>query len=237
MFIAQELVDAIVDQVYENLAGQIDQRQMLGTCSLVSKSWLPRSQSLLFRQVSLEPGPTSTRFLDLLNCPHSAISSYVKILALISHRPESILSKLASLEALECLELRQIKCTQSIGSVRFPKLRMLKIHGKFDTYENISDIVAACPSLSQLDITWSEIVLFGGPTALPSSLKYVNLSSLHRDDILVWLVSGDQLPPIETFKLFQYFGSPEVIARCLIAFAPSLKNLSLDFYGEFVQGA
>jgi hypothetical protein len=116
---------------------------------------------------------------------------------------------------------------------------MLTISGSFDLFENVSDLVSACPSLRQLDITGGNIVLPGGTTdALPSSLKCVDLSNLHGDGFLEWLVSTkDQLPPIETFKLSQYFGSSKAIARCLTALSPSLKNLSLDVFGEDIQGA
>jgi hypothetical protein len=237
--LALELVESIIDQLYEDLSGQSDQKRMLGSCSLVSKSWLPRSRSYLFREVSLVPWSYRKlkSFTNLLDSEHCTISSYVKTLTLHWFRLETTIPLVAGLHALERLDLRNVKWSSRIGHVRFRKLRILKINNSsFDAYTGIADIVSVCPSLEQLDIDRVHIVLSeAARITLPSSLRSISLGlSYVHAFIFDWFVSGGQIPPIETLRLFHGFGAGS--ARFVAAFSHSLKNLSLGVIGEDTEG-
>jgi hypothetical protein len=241
--LALELVEGIIDQLYEDLSGQGDQKRMLGFCSLVCKSWLPRSRFYLFREVSVTPDQGCLeleKFTDLLDSEHCTISSYVKTLTLHVYRLAMTIPLVAGFHALERLELRNVKWSSSIGCVIFRNVRILKItHSSFDACTGIAEVVSMCPSLEQLDVHGVYIVLPRvSDITLPSSLRSINLGFGHVHPFMFdWFVSGDQIPPIETLRLFHYIGAEsDAITRLVAAFSHSLKNLSLDIYGEHTQG-
>jgi hypothetical protein len=79
MFIPQELVDAFIDQVYEDLAGKNDQPQMLGSCSLVSKKSIPSLQqsftrtNFFWKNNSIFRPPGLPTFYHLAICEKSGL--------------------------------------------------------------------------------------------------------------------------------------------------------------------
>jgi hypothetical protein len=244
-----ELVDAIIDRVRDD-ANYMERRRILGVCSLVSKSWLPRSRSHLFRQVQLLTYRRQRigQFLNLLSSPISTITPYVKVLDLKQndHGPEPgwwapTVRRLTGLYALQGLVISAIRANfpTTFFISRFHNLQTLQLVGcNLDSYAHLSAILSLGPSLRHL--TLDDLTVYSYPktgVTLPSSLRTISLYRRASGHTLEWLVSGDQVPAIDTLILQPIFlKEHQALANCLWAFGPTLRNLRFDLKGDLGQG-
>ena len=172
-----ELVDAIIDQIHLDVvyhdtdqyqAAQRSRKRALDACSLVSKSWLPRSRSHLFQSITLlrELVRESLTFVALLHAPLSTIAPYVQELCLNEARGRyksevrwlnAALPRLTVLSAIMSLvvdaarfDVLEIEDTTSFfGS--FQMLRKLDLSDcTFATSEQLIEVLGAIPSLEYL---------------------------------------------------------------------------------------
>ena len=171
-----ELVDAVIDQVHWDVGSDTSfatcsvmkksRNRCLGVCSLVCKSWLPRSRYRLFESVSLSRyfiGRTSC-FVALLEAPLSTIAPYVRSLTLEEARGRSsgevrylngILSRLAVLSAVESLSISAAMFNVLEAAVTtsffasFQKLKKLFLH--HCTFGSFLQLVGALSAIPDLD--------------------------------------------------------------------------------------
>ena len=171
-----ELVDAVIDQVHWDVGSdtclatysvmQKSRNRCLGVCSLVCKSWLPRSRYRLFKSVGLYRHliDQTSCFVALLEAPLSTIAPYVRSLTLEEERGRSsgevrylngILSRLTVLSAVETLSIDaamfnvlEAEVTTSFFA-SFQKLKELFLH--HCTFESFSQLVGALSAIPGLD--------------------------------------------------------------------------------------
>jgi hypothetical protein len=172
-----ELVDTIIDQIHLDLvyvdtdqyqAAKRSRKRSLDACSLVSKSWLPRSRYHLFESITLSRGSVtkSLALVALIHAPLSTIAPYVRELHLDEawgrYKTEvrwlnAALPRLSVLSAIESLfvdaarfEVLETEDTSNFfGS--FQMLRKLDLSDcKFATSEQLIGVLGAIPSLEDL---------------------------------------------------------------------------------------
>jgi hypothetical protein len=186
-----ELADAIIDQIYwEDIADQrlryrdpgirwqqwealrLFYRRSLCACSIVCKSWLPRSRYRLFKTVELER-LTSMRkkpqnFVALLEDPLSTIPPYVRHLTLEEALDRNeyevrwlngVLSQLTVLSAIESLVVDGARFemleTEDITKffASFQSLKLLRLRRcVFWSYTQMIEILSANPNLEDLTL-------------------------------------------------------------------------------------
>jgi hypothetical protein len=232
--IPPEIVDAFIDQVNVSV---------LGVCSLVSKSWLPRSRRHLFERVviirdGLKP------FLDLLDSPLCTVKPFVQIVELRGYWiPDPRWVELG-LSAILSLPAVRDFCIVSAGFTSpdspkilpsFQNLQDLALSDcEFTSVAQLLDALSLCKSLknvllSSLIIRDSDVAVSSPP---PPSLRCVDLHTFRANsfvkNIAEWLVSGEHIS-IETLKLSIPENDIQAIAHCVRGLGPSLKTLEVDF--------
>jgi hypothetical protein len=194
------------------------QRRLLGACSLVSKSWLPRSRYRLFGEVALQSQRTMD-LLDLLGSSLSTIAPYVRTLKVEEEWDQDnygdprwldvdVLLKLSVIHALETLFIYKARFdtmdTQSTSSffASFHKLQTMQFrHCTFST--QLFDTLHPSPTLEcvglfNLQIAHAELLPGHKGPPPPGLKRLVFASSGH---LLKWLASGTQMPPVDTLEL------------------------------------
>jgi hypothetical protein len=239
-----EIVDAFIDQVVANVFFEVN-KNLLGTCSLVSKSWLPRSRQHLFQRVVIPQEEGVKPFLDLLYSPLCTIKPYVQILDLEEGMDNNPIWLGDGLPRLSTLLPAVWNLSIEGGKFPFPDLvtslasfqnlrDLTLIDCVFNSLSQPCGTLSLCTSLKNLFLSSLVVNNFDVPSAVnsppPPSLKSVNF---HKDiplnGILLWLASGEHVS-IETLKLFSIQEDQvPTITNCLRALGPSLKVLELGF--------
>jgi hypothetical protein len=268
--IPPEIVDSVIDHIYHSLppyqlgsdayhewrVRALERQALLGTCSLVSKSWLPRSRHLFFTHISLPHFQfgRAMAFLDLLDSPHSTIPAYARSLHLgeglgrfenESRWLNAVLPQLTALYSLETLTISTDGCFDMQGPptgdihgffASFQKLQTLTLtRCAFDTRAQIYEVLHSVPSLGHLTL---DGLILNHPetdpvsTAPPTfSLRYLNIGHVDgKEHLIVWLASGTQISALSTLQLESIEARDSwVIGYFLRVLGSSLKSLSLTF--------
>jgi hypothetical protein len=242
-----ELVDAIIDQIH--LADQSSRRRALIACSLVSKSWLPRSRYHLFHTKLLWHRMEPWTFVALLHAPLSTITPYVRELRLhetwgrCTYGPwlNAALPRLTILSAITSLLVKGARfqvletedTTKFFGS--FQMLRELSLVGcTFATSEQVIGVLGAIPSLEYLRLNGVDLSinvrLEAGRYPTPSRLHtLVFTDAFVMREILQWLVKDAPVPPIRTLELrVDQIEDLQPAADFLQALGPSVTNLTIS---------
>jgi hypothetical protein len=256
-----EVVDAIIDELqsspylyqrtpdyYEWKAQAAERVQLLGACSLVSKSWLPRSRYFLFMGVFLcnLPLDRAMAFLDLLDSPHSTISPYVRTLTLEEAQStwlNAVLPRCTALHSVEALNITngcfhlQRPPTEDVASffASLRKLRMLSLtRCTFATYAQLHEALHSIPSLEYLLLSDNFVMNHSETDAVstappPFALKYLSISPIDgKGGMIEWLaLSGQEIPKISLGSIESKDSG--AIAHFLLALGPFLKSLVLEF--------
>jgi hypothetical protein len=247
-----EVFEAIIDEIAlseeDKDPKHFLQKDMLRVCSLVCKLWLPRSRHYLFDTVIIDYDKRGRResFLDLLDNPLCTIRPYVRILEL-EDTPTWVADALPRLSALTQVRDLGIRdgtffvwreSTRPLGS--FQNLQLLALlRCQFHSHTQLFETLSLCTSLQMLFLLnfglgrpERSIPLNSPPP--PRSLRYSEIRNADRNCtniILEWLVSGEQIPAIDTLKLcFSREEETSGLGHCLRALGPSLKNLELGFF-------
>jgi hypothetical protein len=180
-----ELVDAVIDQIHQDvrindgeeqyLASERCRRITLDACSLVSKSWLPRSRYHIFKSVRLRRRSSMRilAFLTLLQAPLSTIALYVRQLHLEEDSGQTknevrwvnaVLPQLTVLSALKSLyvcwaRFDVLKTEDMINFLNsFQQLKKLDFHQcKFATYMQLIRALSASRGLEDVRLDWVQI--------------------------------------------------------------------------------
>jgi hypothetical protein len=238
-----EIVDAFIDQVHEDLFVEVN-TNLLGTCSLVSKSWLPRSRQHLFQRVVIPKEEGAMPFLDLLYSPFCTIKPYVQILELEEGGDNNpiwlgdglpMLSNLLPAVWDLSIEGGRFAFPDLISSLAsFQNLRDLTLMDcVFNSLSQLFGTLSLCTSLQKLFLSSLDVNNLDVSSAVNSSPPPLRFADLHEDiplnDILKWLTSGEHVS-IETLELFSIQEHQIVTTTdCLRALGPSLKVLKLGF--------
>ncbi|KAF7352675.1 hypothetical protein MVEN_01233300 [Mycena venus] len=210
----QELVDAILDYLASDF-------RSLKTCSLVCRSWLPRSRFHLFQTCTLLP-QNILGFSDLLHCPDCTFLRHahtIKATRYYWHPNDPIFNEVApSLPRLA--NVRTVEMMLSIklylagarvdaffrtGFVTaFPQVTRLILTCNFDgTLAPLVDTICFFSALEELHIN----MVFGVLTtpscsALPPQmLHYLELSGDAQGVILAWLNAFNHLSNVDSLTL------------------------------------
>ncbi|KAJ6532743.1 hypothetical protein DFH09DRAFT_1182140 [Mycena vulgaris] len=242
-----ELFDVIIGQVQDDI-------HTLATCGLVCKSWLASSRYHIFNAipVSLRPG-NAQAFIRLATHPLSTFRPYIHSLALLSSNLpggsfdsewlDSIISILAGLPCVTGLLIQNIHwglmnpATKSAFLAGFHGLTHLELcAAQFDSVSHLVQLVCSKPHLEILgfdDLAWDD-PSFDIPATtsqcVPGALHSLRLSNCYKRDILDWLVSHSELPPINHIQLGSVY--PEdtpSIGRFLKRLGSDLLSLQLEF--------
>jgi hypothetical protein len=168
----QELIHAIIDHTAsdesEIPSTQMSQRLMrrvVGTCSLISKAWLPRGRQYLFHNISLYAGERNKehtlRFVELLGSPLGTIAPHVSHLELYDGNDKKTmwlnraLLQLAVLTAVECLHIDHGQF-EMLGDAMitsfFSGFSMLKrLHLAFCTFASSHQLSLALSAAPQIE--------------------------------------------------------------------------------------
>jgi hypothetical protein len=182
----QELIDHVIDHVKWNEQRasyrhddilltylnklQVIERMDLRTCSLISKTWLPRSRYHLFYHVALRAdGTHPLRFLKFLDSPLGQIAPHVRHLELYERTAEcageffwlnKALPRLAGLAAVESLSVycgrfeRLDDATLVAFFSRFSMLKYLRLKRcTFSSPTQLLDAISASAHLERLRLT------------------------------------------------------------------------------------
>lgn len=168
----QELIHAIIDHAAsdesEIPSTQMSQRlirRVVGTCSLISKAWLPRGRQYLFHNISLYAGERKKEhtlcFVELLNSPLGTIAPHVCHLELHDGSDKKTIwlnqasRQLAVLTAVECLHIYHGQF-EMLGDPMitsfFSSFSMLKrLHLSFCTFASSHQITLALSAPPQIE--------------------------------------------------------------------------------------
>jgi hypothetical protein len=235
-----EMIDAVIDQVY---ASNPFPQKLLGICSLVSKSWLPRSRRHLFEWLVIDRFLRMKSFLTLLESPLCTFKPHVQILELAEGscaiwKNNSIRWKDTQFPILPAVRDLSI-CDGTPDTlnlktlVNFSNLQFLGFYRCwFSSSAQLFDVLSPCTSLKNIVFASSEVShVDDSIAALPCSLRSVDLRDTLVDlacVVLKKLASGGRDLEIETIKL-SLVEEIEIqpLGHCLRALGPSLKYLKL----------
>jgi hypothetical protein len=192
-----ELAEKVIDQIYwdekailyvddweQYSASCLYHRRSLCACSLVSKSWLPRSRYRLFESVNLDRGLTkkTLEFLALLESPLSTIAPYVRHLTLEEERGRNeyearwlnaALPRLTVLSAIESL---------TVDGARFEVLGTEDTTGFFASFSSLKELhLSYCTFRSSMQVIG---VLSANPDLEDVSLNVLNIQVKQNSDEL-----------------------------------------------------
>jgi hypothetical protein len=243
----QELIDRIVDHLYDDIPALI-------ALSLTSKSWLSSSRYHTFSEVSLRPW-TAQAFISLLAAPHENITPYVATLRLTAGRFLSqknwMTDGLAQLKALQRVRMLEIKSASwsSLGpqaqealNTHFPLVtHLLLTFVRFQCVCQFADLIRAHPNLEslQLDVvkTWADVSLV--KSCDPPRFRALYLGACEKERFLSWVLSSDQAYQSLRSLVLEQIRDEELpsVGRLLRAVGPSLTRLSvcLPFPGSGVD--
>jgi hypothetical protein len=228
-----EITDAIIDQVSELNVTIKYRKELLGVCSLVSKSWLPRSRHYLFVGVVID---RMRPFLGLLASPLCTIRPFVQVLQLEEESKGDELYRLSALPALQHFSISYGKFTSTRVFATFQNLKILGLYQcHFGSLARLLEALSLCPSLRRIilfELKIGHCVVcdaFNFPPP-PSLVSIVIRGTGRNSDILEWLLPKDRLPVIESVELLLVREDESLaIAKFLRALGPSLKHLELGF--------
>lgn len=228
----------------------------MGSCSLVTKSWLPRSRYHLFGCVDLR-GKSSNRifaFVALLESTNSTIAPYIRRIELDKFQDWEggglyyAVPRLSALPHVRTIIVASSGCdyrsfeTMSSLLGGFTSLSYLLFDEcEFANMGHLANVLAGCSQLEHLKLNYSSILRPGswkvGPslTHIPSAplslLKSVHIAGGVKDcNILQWLVSGNIPPELNTLCLHDV-EEPAIqsVVGHLQALGPALKTLNIGF--------
>ncbi|KAJ8076699.1 hypothetical protein PM082_001122 [Marasmius tenuissimus] len=133
-----ELCDAVIDHCKYN-------RSTLGACSLVSKTWLPRSRSLLFHAISLSKLNLHS-LCPLLASPHCTIAPFIQSCTVFPRVSSDELEKLMS--TMEHSVFRRLQQLTSIVTICIPPQWLAQ--------NTSTSLVSTITSLSVVGLLWYE---------------------------------------------------------------------------------
>jgi hypothetical protein len=131
----------------------------MGMCSLVSKTWLPRSRHRLFRSLYLTPNSKGnpSRFLELLDSPLGTIAPYVHHLWLGGYKYKKTTGRLLNKTLRRLTVLTAVEFL-SISLIQFERLDDVAITKFFSSFSGLKALqLNECSFLSshQLSIVLS----------------------------------------------------------------------------------
>jgi hypothetical protein len=149
------------------------------------------------------------------------------------------LSRVSILRAVQCLTIYHGFFDFLVSIEYFAGLCVLQelklFHCTFNFTTLVFDALSQCTSLKHLCldnivITYRCELVPSGPKP-PPSLTCLEIGEMdHKTTVLEWLISGTQVPPINTLKLSLILeDETSAIAHCLKMLGPFLKNLSVAF--------
>ncbi|KAJ7901622.1 hypothetical protein B0H13DRAFT_2514526, partial [Mycena leptocephala] len=209
--VPQELFELIIDHfVYRS----IENRKTLLSCSLVCRSWVPRSRHHVFKKCRLHPGNVLT-FGQLLSSPACTFLPHVHwIFASRNYKKradrnfDSITDGLRRLTSLEILELSGVIHTGTNFERGFlsafkgiPELRL--VGHLSSTPERIIDLICLFPSLQRLVVSIQTFVLTLSSSVYPlppPGLHHVAVARNGVKPISAWLLASKHMNKLESFS-------------------------------------
>ncbi|EKM53917.1 uncharacterized protein PHACADRAFT_209758 [Phanerochaete carnosa HHB-10118-sp] len=104
-YLAQELVDHIIDTIADTPNRRFTTERTLATCTLVARAWLPRSSTHLFERIALRPDDLEQFFSALETC-HRLVANVAELE--LTSGPYAGLESVAALLLLRPPRLRRI---------------------------------------------------------------------------------------------------------------------------------
>lgn len=237
-----ELTDEIIGYLHTD-------RPALRTCTLVCKTWLPRSRHFLVGYLKLKPS-NSGLFFRLIDSPLSTITSHVHSLHIQREYGgggplwfKDLLPRLiifADTVTSITLTLANFLTMEAESTYEFwSSFRSLEHLGlmqcRFISFAQLAGLLCACPELQRLSLTslsWHfDDVLSVSREMIqrPLILQKVELTGSGQAAVLDWLEAGEVLPPISEVTLHSISADNVAqIGSFLRALGSSLRCLKID---------
>ena len=214
----------------------------LRACSLTCKAFLPASRYHLFYRVRLLSGNITRRFLDIICSTPSSTSpcQYIRHLCLVEARHGSWVNEALSLLAtrlldVTILELDSLEWSELNDTGRamilsgFQRVKHLEMtFSKFETLEQMNQLITSFPSLTHLSCSQTYWETGGMPTIpLPHGLQSITLDS-RQSIVFHRLLSLESHPRVSAVK-FRYVlpDYTQNVGMLLKTLGPDLEELDL----------
>ncbi|PBK79982.1 hypothetical protein ARMGADRAFT_95291 [Armillaria gallica] len=226
--LAAELIDTIIDYVASANRYHHMTRSLLSSCSLVCRTWLPRSRYHLFKSITLS-SDNHPSFMRLITCPNCTFLGSIRSLTVIE-TPDNDLGDLLLHQTL-----------QTIDPSIFSNIKWLHIHNAtfdFMSEEDFAKILSALSrftSITHLDLNKCIFHTLDNVILLLSSCGALESAHLNR----VQLVEGPplevtpqsslaQVPASLSSLIFTIGSGPSSILEIVPYAGSSLKHLSVS---------
>jgi hypothetical protein len=240
-----ELCEAVVDNLEMG-----EDEVTLRACSLTCRAFLHASRRCLFYNVSLDSARIAERFLHIICSTNSSTTPtpFIRKLSIVEGRNWHKFETRWLNEALPILMTRLVKVTvlelyflmwglldnaaQTMMISGFQTVKVLSMHGKFETSEQMSQFIASFPSLTNLSCSEMYQEEDTAPetsyTPLPRGLKTITLNSF-QSIFFDRLLSLESLPDVHTIN-FKYMcpDNTRGAGKLLKTLGSSLEHLDLD---------
>lgn len=256
--ICEQIIDAVAGVVAQDDSEWVDGSDQvvvsIRECTLVCRSWLPRSRRHLYHHVRLD-GPSRTRRFFSALSTSSSLGSLVKKFTLDGFKTlkaedphcnwiyEAVSGLPSYLKNLDVLQLRDLPLLHPTFPIRFSKfvtvttLVVRSLHD-YNSFCEILWLSNKFPRLQHLTIqqcNWRRPVSTFTRRQPTLSSLYVNQTIDRRDDVLGWL-SVHRRPPhplaeITWRNIPSYPNQPQITSSCwpfLRSCSPTLQRLTVD---------
>lgn len=234
-----ELVDFVLDFLHSEY-------DVLRTCSLVSKGWLPSCRYHLFYLVVLK-SLTLPSFLDLAQSSHCTISPYVHTVAMVGSgwwSIDSFISRIAMLgRTAKTLQLIHIPFSRA-GSKALSQFRFLTSielnHTVLQSFEDFALITCASTHLRTIvlnNVKWGSSA-FSSQHRMSSAITSLDLGKCTSAlAVLKWLGAAETAPLVHTLSL-RHLGREDVRAAgdFIREFGSALTHLTIGFDHRLLCG-
>ncbi|KAJ7176669.1 hypothetical protein C8R46DRAFT_1213254 [Mycena filopes] len=256
----QEIADMVIDHLVESGSLLTHKEKLtLGTCSLVCRSWIPRSRHHLFADIVLH-SRTVAEFALLLRSKSCTFAPYVRHISAFrtftdpeDHHFDKIgkdLKRLTNLTGLMLDGMFHACAPWTEFMSGFPKVTDVSIHFHLSGNSNcVLGMIHTLPSLRKLDISPISPVMFwtGKPPAPsidippqyltpPPRLHDISTGGITARHILAWMKWYNRLRQVDTLKLSPV--PPEdtlQVAENLRLMGGTLRHLKLGWESLFMS--
>lgn len=242
---AFELPQELWDEILDNLAGH---RQALMACSLVCRSWVPRSRTHLFETIALKPRNIQA-LAQLLRLPEKC-TFFPHVSSIVASRYSwnenntyfnSISDRLKHFSSVRSLTLRMtvdithytVQDFHSGFISSFPTITTLVLYCEFSGKPApLADMISLFPSLQRLEIRAMSECRFSVASRFsvpPPDIRHLYLFKYSAAPILSWLHSLNLLHTIETLSLIQFsYADAPILRKSLAQIGGSLQHLKIS---------
>ncbi|KAJ7902616.1 hypothetical protein B0H14DRAFT_2666831 [Mycena olivaceomarginata] len=231
----QELIELVIDQV------ALESRPSLKSCSLVRRSWVPRSRSRLFERLG------SHAIRNLVRSPYCTFLPHVRTVLFSSEDFDDILVEdMCRLTHVRTLDVYMYNCdvpekVYSFLAAAFPDITSLQVSCNLPGQPPPIDFISCFAALRELDIHDSvsdRLYHPSGemPSPPPRGLRRMKLSGNSPGPILAWLHATRHLPNVDSLVLDELrSGHIAIVRAALQQIGGALRHLELSAGWSFTD--